>query len=184
MRTGAFCAINRAPFAASYGAALTALHSSIYGIQPVLDAAKLFSSFVQMQDTLEEKISRYRGDHKVIAGFGRPLIPGPDERVLRLKDILKKQQWIPGPHFNEFLNMEILLKKKMNLYSNYASVIAALLLDPPMSLNIKKINILAVGISHIPLLFSINDVDEHLDEYDPLLPLKVSDILYKGREKR
>lgn len=184
MRTGAFCAANKSSFSASYSASLMAFHSRIYGVQPIMDCTGMLQKAVRENQKAEEVIKTFAESNQILPGYGRPIISGPDERVIRLKEILEKEKWNPGKHFDLLFEIEEILMKEKGLYLNYAGIIAAVFSDLPFSLPPAKINMIAVEIAHLPLMFAINDIEENYDKRVPLLPLKVNDVQYTGKKRR
>lgn len=183
MRTGALSISNGAPFSSAYAASLAAVNSKIYGVQPLLDCAEMLRAY-DPEEGLKPFVDRLRSERSIIPGYGRPLIPGPDERVIRLEELLRKEQWTPGKSYKLLKEIEFILQQDKGLYINYAGAVAALLADPPFNLDRKSMEVITMEMVHLPLLFSIVDIGQHHPKDAPLLPLKISDINYTGRSKR
>jgi hypothetical protein len=181
IRAGAFAAAAGSPVSSAYGAAHAALNAKLFGVKATLAFRHFLMDLASRteREELETVVDGMVARKTFFPGFGRPLIKGPDERVERLKKLLEEWRYPTGAYTRLFLGFADLVTEKTELHPNYASIFAALLMDPPFRLNDSGI---AAASHFIVNICSIAPICEIADREAGalLLPLRVDDVDYRG----
>ncbi|MBN1797772.1 MAG: hypothetical protein JW822_04290 [Spirochaetales bacterium] len=185
IRTGAYAAASGAPLSSCFGAAHAAANSKIFAVGASLNCKRFFEKFAEDSTNrpAEEIVEEYLGKGLFFPGFGRPLIQGPDERYTKLSELLKEWHYPLGTYTKLLFKIAPLITKHKNIHPNYAALFVTLLLDPPFCCDDNKIVVMAHYMVSLPSYLPACEIKEK-SEYVPLLPLKVSDIIYTGKAKR
>ncbi|MEJ2663034.1 MAG: citrate/2-methylcitrate synthase [Spirochaetia bacterium] len=185
IRVGAYASAAGAPLSSCFGASHTVANSQIFGVGAAVNCMNFLKRL--FNDTkskpVEEVVMDYLSRKVFFAGFGRPLIQGNDERYIRIFELLDEWRYPLGPYVEMLLKIVPIIKKEKGLYPNYGSIFVALLLDPPFGFDEAKIIVCTHFIMNLPSYLPACEIHEK-NQDSPLLPLKVSDILYTGKGKR
>jgi len=185
IRIGAYASASSSPLSSCFGASHAAANSELYAVRASLKCKRFFEKLLEESQLhpVEEIIKEYLKKGVFFPGFGRPLIQGPDERYMKLIELL--EQWdYPWGRFTQLLfNIAPLITKYKNIYPNYAALFVALLLDPPFCFDNNRVVVIAHYMVSLPSYLPACEIKEK-SEKAPLLTLKVSDIMYTGKPKR
>jgi citrate synthase len=185
IRVGAYASANASPLSCCFGSSHAVAHSEIYAVGASLKCKRFFEKLLEDSKlhSAEELINDYVKKKVFFPGFGRPLIQGPDERYMRLTELLKQWKYPLGMYTKLLFDIAPLITKFKKIYPNYAALFVALLLDPPFCFDDSRIVVIAHYMVSLPSYLPACEIKENA-EHTPLLPLKVSDIIYTGKAKR
>jgi len=185
IRTGAYASASGAPLSTCFGVTQIVANSQIFGVGAALNCMHFLQKLLKhlKNRPVEEIIEGYLKNGVFFAGFGRPLIQGPDERYIKLTGLLKEWDYPFGEYVKLLFKIIPLIKKGKGLYPNYGSIFVALLLDSPFCFDKVRIIVSTHYIMNFPSYLPACEIKEK-SKYNPLLPLKVSDIMYTGKPKR
>jgi hypothetical protein len=185
VRVGAYAAACRSPLSSCFGATHVAINSQIFGVGAALKCKNVLTELYQLSRSKakEEVIDEYLERGVVLHGFGRPLIQGPDERYKKVLDLLAEWEYPMGEYMKFLLEIVPYIRERKGIYPNYVSIIVALLLDPPFCFNDSRIALSIHYIVNLPSCLPACEIYER-PPVSPLLPLKVSDVIYYGKGKR
>ncbi len=181
VRAGAFAAAAGTPISGAYAAANAAYNAGIFGVRAALSFRRFITDFAPRasQGDLESLIEGMIASKAFFPGFGRPLIQGPDERVERFKTFFAEWRHPPGPYTRLLFGIAEILTRRKGLHPNYASLIVAVLLDPPFALDDSKITAALHFIAHLAHIAPICEIAGR-ESGKPLLPARIDDIDYRG----
>jgi hypothetical protein len=185
IRTGAYAAALGSPLSACFASAQVVANSQIFGVGAAMNSMKFLQKLYKesKNKSVEEIIDEYIKNKVFFGGFGRPLIQGPDERYVKLTELLEEWEYSRGPYLTLLDKAVPLIKKGKGLFPNYGSIFVALLLDPPFCFDEARITVSTHYIMNFPSYLPACEIKER-GTHIPLLPLKVSDIIYTGKAKR
>jgi hypothetical protein len=185
IRVGAYAAACGSPLSSCAGAAHVAANSKLFAVAASLACKRFFEKLLrESRDTpLEHLIEEYINKRVFFPGFGRPLIQGPDERYLKLCGMLKEWDYPLGRYTRLLFKTAPLIQEYKKIYPNYAALFVTLVMDEPFCFDDGKIAIMAHYMISLPSYLPAYEIREK-KQGSPLLPLKVSDIIYTGKAKR
>ncbi len=185
IRVGAYAAACGSPLSSSVGAAHVAANSKLFAVAASLACKRFLEKLKRdsLSTPLERLIEEYVNKRVFFPGFGRPLIQGPDERYLKLSELLKEWDYPPGEYTRLLFKAAPLIQKYKKIYPNYAALFVTLVMDKPFCFDEGKIAIMAHYMISLPSYLSANEIRGKEQGFS-LLPLKISDILYTGKAKR
>ncbi len=185
IRVGAYASAAGAPLSSCFGASHVAANSKIFAVEASLACRRFLEKVFHdsQSQSIEELINSYIKRKVFFPGFGRPLIQGPDERYVKLISMLEKWEYRIGNYTKLLFEMAALIQEQKKLFPNYAAIFVALLMDAPFNFDENKIIVVSHYMVSLPSYLPACEINEN-NQDAPLLPLKVSDILYTGKEKR
>jgi len=181
IRPGAYTAAAGSPVSSAYAAAHALLNAKLFGVQACL-AFRRFMTGIRIRaehEKLEAIIDGMITRKAFFPGFGRPLIQGKDERIDLIRSLLQEWRFPLGRHCRLLLEMADIVTAKTGLHPNYASLFAALLIDPPFELDDRKLTAAAHFIVNIAAMAPACEA-AGADAGKPLLPQSIDDIDYQG----
>jgi len=182
-RVAALAGTARSTGALGIGAAVAVSEATIYGGRPVLGAIDFFLRAKKHLDKgleLAEFIDQQLHQHRVIAGYGRPII-GIDERIQPLMSLANELGFGDGVHVKLAFQVEkILLKNRFRIRMNVAALIAALTADQGFSESEHYLYmVLCFTAGMFPCFANANNKTE-----GTFLPLSCRRISYSGPSRR
>lgn len=185
IRAGAFAAAKGAPLATAFGVSQAASNGKIFGVQTAKKTVSFLNTVRKKlpDKSLSQIIEELKQNGYIFPGYGRPVIQGPDERVLKIHSLMKEYGHQQGVYGKLQKGIAQVIQKKYKLYPNFSAVFVPLLMDKPFYLQADKIESFCFYLNQLSSLASIEEISASTSA-KPLLPLKISDVEYTGKNKR
>jgi hypothetical protein len=182
-RIAALAGTTRSTAALALHAANAVSEASLFGQRPIIRAIDFFirtQKQISQGTDLEQWVKRELTNHKIIYGYGRPVIE-KDERIDPVLGLAQEMGLCDGPHLKlAFAVEKILLQHRRHLYMNVVAILAAIAADQGFDHNeFYRFMLLRFSAGILPCYIDAADKPE-----GTLLPVRCERLAYNGPKRR